>query len=221
LPVSLHAVIQRSVIPEILDHLPADDPRAIRCRRDLRMLNFLMGNEAWIMRTLRKFSRQAECGIADIGAGDGFLTQKLSAAFPRAAVAAYDLAPRPAHLAARITWHQGDLFTKPAPAEGGVLVANLFIHHFEEEALIELGKWLQGFQMLVFCEPDRGLLPHVLAWLMLPFVNDVTRHDMRVSITAGFAAGELAELLGLDSAHWHIHESSSWRGTRRMVALRD
>ncbi len=213
-------MIQRSVVPEILDHLPPEDPRAIRTRRDLRMLNFLMGNEAWIVRTLRKFPQQALCGIADIGAGDGQLTQKIAANFPKAAVAAYDLAPRPANLAARIIWHQGDLFTMPAPAAGGVLVANLFIHHFEAEALIELGKWLQGFQMLIFCEPNRGVLPHGLARLMHPFVNDVTRHDMRVSITAGFVAGELAELLGLDASRWHIQESSTWRGTRRMVASR-
>jgi hypothetical protein len=38
----------RQVLPEILDHLPADDPEAIGSRRDLRRINFLMGNKRWI-----------------------------------------------------------------------------------------------------------------------------------------------------------------------------
>ena len=38
----------RVVIPELLDHLPADEPEALRSRRDLRRVNWLMGNERWL-----------------------------------------------------------------------------------------------------------------------------------------------------------------------------
>ena len=44
----------RQVLPELLDHLQADDPEAIRSRRDLRVINFLMGNERWILSSLLK-----------------------------------------------------------------------------------------------------------------------------------------------------------------------
>lgn len=213
-------MIPRIVIPELLDHLPADDPEALRSRRDLRRINFLMGNERWVLRALRKFSAVANRGIVEIGAGDGLLCHKLARLFPQAPVAAFDLAPRPAMLNERVKWHCGDLFQSEAPLAGGVLVANLFLHHFEKDSLLELGRWLRHFEVLIINEPDRSRLPHLLGGLMHPWINRVTRHDMHVSITAGFAAGEIGSLLELDEKHWRFRETSTWRGARRVVAWR-
>lgn len=213
-------LIQRSVIPEILDHLPADDPEAMRSRRDLRRINFLMGNERWVCRTVEKFHTVARRGIVEIGAGDGHLCGKLARLFPQAAVSAYDLAPRPEGLPERVLWQRGDLFTMPPPADGGVLVANLFLHHFERGPLESLGRWADGFDAMVFSEPDRARLPHVLGGLMHPWINRVTKHDMHVSITAGFTGGEIASFLGLDPVRWQVRESSTWKGARRVVCWR-
>lgn len=209
---------ERVVIPELLDHLPADDPEAQRSRRDLRRINFLMGNERWVCRTLRRFPDAAGRGIVELGAGDGWLCGKLADLFPRAAVAAIDLAPPPAARVARVRWMRGDLFEMPPPEAGGVRVANLFLHHFEGDALAALGRWCGNAELLVFCEPDRAALPHLLGGLMHPWINRVTRHDMHVSIRAGFAAGEIARLLELDSGCWKFTETCTWRGARRMVA---
>ena len=118
-------VAKRIVIPEILDHLPADDPEAIRSRRDLRRVNLLMGNERWVCRTVRGFPEAAGRGIVEIGAGDGVLCGMLARSFPQARVTAYDLAPRPADLEARVEWRRGDIFAVPAPEPGGVLVATV------------------------------------------------------------------------------------------------
>lgn len=211
---------ERVVIPELLDHLPADDSEARRSRRDLRRINVLMGNERWVYRTVSRFPAEANRGIVEIGAGDGILCSKLATLFPQAAVTAYDLAPVPVDLAARIVWHRGDLFTMPAPASGGVLVANLFLHHFEGDALTALGRWLENFEVLVFNEPDRAALPHVLGGLLHPWINRVTRHDMHVSIRAGFAAGDVPRFLSLAPGRWRTQESSTWRGARRVVVSR-
>jgi hypothetical protein len=208
----------RVVIPEILDHLPADDPEALRSRRDLRRVNFLMGNERWVCRALQRFPNNTMRGIVEIGAGEGALCGKLARLFPQAPVAAYDLAPRPPDLAPGVAWHRGDLFDAPPPEEAGVLVANLFLHHFEAEELAALGRWMRGFQVLAINEPDRSRLPHLLGWLAHPWINRVTRHDMHVSIDAGFAQGEIGRLLGLDG--WQIEETSTWRGARRVLAWR-
>ena len=210
----------RVVVPELLDHLPADDPEAIRSRRDLRRINFLMGNERWICRTLRRHSEIARRGIVEIGAGDGSLCNKVARMFPDAPVAAYDLAPAPEDFDHRIRWHQGDIFTSPPPAAGGVLIANLFLHHFEGDALVALGRWFSNFELLVINEPDRARLPLLLGGLMYPLVNRVTRHDMPVSIRAGFREGEIPRMLGLDPELWHNHETSTRRGARRVVASR-
>jgi hypothetical protein len=213
-------VPKRVVIPELLDHLPADDPEAMRSRRDLRRINLLMGNERWVCRTVRQFPEAAGRGVVEIGAGDGILCGKLARLFPHATVAAYDLAPAPGDLDSRVEWHRGDVFAAPAPGAGGVLVANLFLHHFEEDSLAVLGRWFEKFDVLVFNEPDRARLPRFLGWLMHPWINRVTRHDMHVSIRAGFTTGEISGLLGLDPARWLIRETSSWRGARRVLASR-
>ncbi len=210
----------RVVVPEILDHLPHEDPAARRSRRDLRRINFLMGNERWILRTVRRFPAAAGRGIVEIGAGDGFLTSRLAGVYPHATVAALDLAPRPATLDPRVLWLRGDLFKSPPPAPGGIVIANLFLHHFEQAALAELGRWLEGAAVMVFNEPDRRRLPQILSAVMDPVHNHVTRHDMRVSISAGFRQGELPALLGLDFPSWRIAESSTWRGGRRVLVSR-
>ena len=66
-----------------------------------------------------------------------------------------------------------------------------------------------------------GLLgSEMLGALMHPWINSVTRHDMHVSITAGFAAGEIPRLLGLAPAVWSFRETSTWRGARRVIGWR-
>src|SRR5690606_611777 len=48
----------RVVLPEILDSLPPDDPRAIRSRGDLRRINRLMGSLGWLLRALDALVRE-------------------------------------------------------------------------------------------------------------------------------------------------------------------
>jgi hypothetical protein len=213
-------MLKRRVISELLDHLPPDDPEALRSRRDLLRINFLMGNERWVARAAARFPEAAARGIVEVGAGDGLLCGKLAGRFPQSPVAAYDLAPRPVDLPARVRWERGDVFEKSAPS-GGILVANLFLHHFEKEGLRALGSWFRDFDVLIFNEPDRALMPHWLAYLMHPWINRVTRHDMHVSITAGFREGEMIDWLRLDRTDWRFEETCSWRGARRVIGWRN
>jgi len=218
-PFPLPSMKTRIVEPELLDHLPHDDPAARRSRKDLRRINFLMGNERWLLRALRRIPPAAARGICELGAGEGALVAEIARRFPDSRVAACDLAPRPDGLDVRIDWRSGDVFQHP-PEPGGVLVVNLFLHHFETEALRRLGQLCDGFDVLVFNEPDRTPIAAFLGSLLHPFVNHVTRHDMQTSIRAGFRKGEIAALMGLDPARWRIEETSTWRGARRVIAWR-
>src|SRR4051794_17934011 len=63
---------------EWLDDLPAHDPRAIRSRRDLRLMNRVMGNAGIIERALREHVTSTHPRIVELGAGDGSLMLRIA-----------------------------------------------------------------------------------------------------------------------------------------------
>lgn len=212
--------MQRIVEPEILDHLPAEHPDARRSRRDLKLINFLMGNEHWIAAQIADHPAARAKGVVEIGAGTGTLLRRIATSHPHIRLTACDLAPRPADLPEQITWDQRDVFDSLAELDGGVLVANLFLHHFDDPVLERFRPLLRKFDLLCINEPLRTSQAILAGRIMLPFVGRVTRHDMIVSIRAGFLPGELPQRLGLDPAEWSIREETSWRGGLRVLASR-
>ncbi len=218
------ASVNRVVVPELLDELPAEDPEARRSRRDLRVINLLMGNFRWVRRAV---ARQRAGRLVELGAGDGALLASLSAAGEGCELTGIDLQPRPAGLARAITWHRGDVFAALAEQPGGrtanagtTIVANLFLHQFEDDRLRELGGLLRSCDVLCFSEPLRSRLALAEGRCLFPFVNRVTRHDMIVSIRAGFRRGELPALLGLRDADWDVREQETLLGACRLLACR-
>lgn len=208
--------LPRHVEPEWLDSLNPDDPRAVRARRDLRLINFLMGNEGWLLRQVAARKETARHGIVELGSGEGHLLRRLARS---GSATGCDLAPRPPDLPREIDWREGDLFSLAEPVSGGILVANLVLHHFSATDLLRIGRIAGRFDTLLFVEPHRSRCALALARLLSPLVGEVTRHDMPASIHAGFAAGELGEALGLSSG-WSVTEVSHWCGSLRFVARR-
>lgn len=220
---------ERRVIPEILDSLPHEDAAAVRARRDLRHVNALMGNYRWVRgRILSSQQRR----WFELGAGEGRLAAPGDLLAAGVAVTGLDFAPRPADWPESWEWKQGDLFTatggaggkgsplsEPGPEAGsGGCLAVLFLHHFEDPGLRRLGEFLESrFDHLLFVEPARYRLFRLLSSCLLPFVNAVTRHDMPVSIGAGFRPGELTRALGLAES-WTVVESVHWLGGLRFEA---
>ncbi len=205
----------RRVDLEILDRLPADDPEALRSRRDLRRINALMGNVRWVERVVRRFPQ--DWPLAEIGAGEGVLCRRLAVGGGRRVIG-LDLAPPPVDCPG-VDWRQGDLFGNLPDVDAGILLGVMIVHHFSVAQLAELGRLAGRFRGVCFCEPWRAALPEVWGRLMWPVVGRVTRHDLRVSQRAGFRPGELAGLLGV--ADWRIEESVDWRGSLRFVAWRN
>jgi hypothetical protein len=211
---------ERVVVAELLDQLAADDPRALKSRRDLRMINFLMGNETWILRQLHRHRKVSELGIVELGAGDGSFSRRIHRRLPMADLAAYDLLPEPIGVEEGIFWHQGDVTLEKPMQDFGVLVANLFLHHFRDEDLSWLRAWMARAQVMIFNEPLRSKLAHRLGNLLHPWINDVTRHDMHVSIDAGFHRGEIPALYADCAKDWAIVEQAHWKGALRSVWVR-
>ena len=184
--------MKRTVAPEILDSLDSSDPRALRSRQDLRLINTFMAGESWILRELSKLQPSK---VVELGAGEGTLVNKIKAQFNTAQVIGVDLVPEPSSVHAEVEWHQGDVLEYQGFGDDTVVVANLFIHHLDAAQLNQLGKALSGAGTLLFAEPLRAHVPKMMGRCLFPFINDVTRHDMIVSIEAGFQEGELAELM--------------------------
>ena len=88
------------------------------------------------------------------------------------------------------------------------IVANLFLHHFDDAALARLLRLAAArTERFVACEPRRSGLALAGSRLVgLVGCNDVTRHDAVVSVRAGFSGGEIAALWPREG--WLVEESA-------------
>ena len=212
--------MQRTLQPELLDSLPHDHPDALHNRRDLRVVNRIMGTHRWLARTLPPLLRPGERAL-ELGAGTGELGMRL--ARRGVAVDGLDLWPRPTGWPSGHAWHRADLTTFDGYAPYAAIVGNLIFHQFSEAELGRLGQRLRPHaRVIVACEPARRRLFQVLYRLIGPLfgANHVSRHDGHVSIAAGFRGQELPHALGLDPREWSVRTDSTGLGAYRLVALR-
>jgi 2-polyprenyl-3-methyl-5-hydroxy-6-metoxy-1,4-benzoquinol methylase len=212
--------LPRTLQAELLDSLAPDDPAARASRRDLRVINRVLGNHRWFVRALRRHVRPGE-RVLEIGAGAGELCRELVAQGWQ--VDGLDRAPRPAGWPAGRTWHQVDLRAFDGYGDYDVVVANLILHHLTDAELAALGRrWARGPRVIVACEPARLRRSQSLFAALSPVfgAHAVTRHDGRVSIAAGFVADELTRSLGLAAAQWELRRRATVLGMQRLVAVR-
>ena len=89
----------------------------------------------------------------------------------------------------------------------GIVIANLFLHHFEETRLVELFRLAAGrARLFVALEPRRAPWPlFCCRWLWAIGCNSVTRHDAAISVRAGFSDRELSALWPVDK-RWQLTE---------------
>src|SRR4051812_12341092 len=73
------ATMERIIEPELLDELEPADPRAIHSRRDLRRINYWMGNQGHIHKQLLRIDQPRT--ILEIGAGDGTVMARVAKKF--------------------------------------------------------------------------------------------------------------------------------------------
>jgi SAM-dependent methyltransferase len=233
--------VPRRLEAELLDHLPADDPRAIRSRRDLKRVNAWMRNSGCVAAMLRKYSdgRQPRT-ILDLGCGDGAFMlavarrlaphwrgvnvilldrQNIVSAATRASFAALQWR------AEAVSADVFDYLSNAQPGSVDAITANLFLHHFTDEQLTRLFVRTAELAWLVTaCEPRRAkFVIEVSRMLWAAGCNEVTVHDAIASARAGFAGAELSALWPRGDV-WQLHERpaalfshcfAAWRTPRR------
>lgn len=210
----------RRLEPEILDELPAADPRARASRRDLKRINAFMRQPRIMARALSSFA--APRRMADLGSGDGAfmlaVARRLARHWPDVTLTLVDrqdiVAAQTRSGIEALGWRcetvAADVFDYLSRSNAvDIVTANLFLHHFDPPALKRLlasiAAAARGF---VACEPRRS--PLALLGSRLVFVlgaNDVSRHDAVASVRAGFAGNELSAAWPADG--WRLRETAA------------
>jgi hypothetical protein len=238
-------VRRRSVCPEILDQLPAQDRRAIRSRRDLRRVNRVIGSCAILSRGVRSVlasrAHRTPLRILELGAGDGSLALRIAKRFAQSwpgaeltlldrqalideatgtAFAHLGWTLRPLTVEA-LEWARAPTRLPPA-GRWDLALSNLFLHHFEDDGLRALlSAAAQRCDALVACEPRRSL-PAAVGSRLLPAlgVSADTRHDALTSVHAGFRGDELSRMWPGDGGRWRVTERSAGPFCHLFVAAR-
>lgn len=234
--------LPRRVLPELLDELSADDPRAVRSRGDLRRVNRLMGTHSIQLRALDAVvPKSAPVRLVELGAGDGTMMLRLARSrsqhWPGAKLALLDMQPviGAGTLAGirDLGWEVevivADVFdwlAQDSSSGEDVVFANLFVHHFEDERLSRLLKRVADrSRAFVCCEPRRSSMALAGSHLLgLIGCNQVTRHDAVLSVHAGFRDQELSSLwphaAAGDPPVWKLEESAAGLFSHLFVARR-
>lgn len=224
----------RIVAAEVLDGLAARDPAAQRSRRDLQRVHRVMGTRGTLLRALRalpiRHSGTPPLQVLELGAGDGSLmlgvARAMQGEWPAVALTLLDrqhlLHPSTvtdyaavgwavtAQVYDALDWAAGD-GTSGLPhmaSRWDLIVANLFLHHFQAPQVGALLAAVAARTEYFFaCEPRRAWLAWAGSHLIGALgVNAVTREDAVLSVNAGFRGTELRALWPATAAKWTLAE---------------
>jgi 2-polyprenyl-3-methyl-5-hydroxy-6-metoxy-1,4-benzoquinol methylase len=234
----------RVVDPEVLDDLAPADPRAVRSRRDLQRVNWVMGSCGILTRVLRNVlgsaPPHAPLRILELGAGDGSLALRMARRLaPSWSSVELTLLDQQALVAAEtgtgfaeLGWTLRPLTvdvlewarsrTQHLPGRWDVILANLFLHHFEGERLHELlSAAAQRCDVFIACEPRRTL-PALIGSRLMPVlgVSADTLHDAIISVRAGFRDSELSGMWPATESVWKLREQRAGPFSHLFVAVR-
>ena len=227
----------RVVAAEALDTLAPDDPAAIRSRRDLWRIHRAMGTQAIVTTALRDLLGARPDGeplrVLELGAGDGRLMLGVArslanhSANPRIELTLLDrqrlVAPATIAGYAAVGWNAVQLGADVADwadaandsqadaPHWDLIVANLFMHHFEGAMLASLlAAIARRCDRFFACEPRRAWLALAGSHLVGAIgANAVTRQDAVLSVHAGFRDHELGALWPGHADDWAVEEYSA------------
>jgi 2-polyprenyl-3-methyl-5-hydroxy-6-metoxy-1,4-benzoquinol methylase len=230
-------MMPRIVTAEMLDGMAPGDPAAMRSRKDLQRVHRAMGTRMILLRGLKAMTarhpKTMPLRILEIGAGDGSLM--LGVARTRAPtwsdVELTLMDRQPLLDAATVTSYRevgwtviqkvGDVIDwaadivkqldEPALTRWDLIVANLFLHHFESAQLaLILRAVAKSSRRFFACEPRRDWLALAGSHMVRAIgANHVTREDSVLSVHAGFIGDELTDLWPGQDGPWQVQEYSA------------
>jgi hypothetical protein len=238
--------VARRVLPEVLDELPPDDPRARRSRCDLRRIHVAMGTAGIVHRELaslhgaethRRRGTPRPVRLLELGAGDGTLLLRVARRLAPSwrdvdltlvdRVNLLDAHTRDAY--AKLGWRVRVLTTcaldwaaRLDDERYDACVTSLFLHHFPPAALgTLLAAAASRCDALIAVEPRRSIAAMVGSRLVVALgANAVTRADAVTSVEAGFTGRELTRAWPRADAEWRLRERRAGPFSHCFVAVR-
>ena len=222
--------IPRSVGAEVLDGLEPTDPAAQRSRRDLRRVHRAMRTRSILLRALQQLTPPGpdatSIRVLELGAGDGTLMLGVARAMARwwppveltlldrqalvdgetiAEFAGLGWTTR-VTVADALDW--ADSPSSDPAARWDLIVANLFLHHFEGAQLSALlGAVAAVSDRFVAFEPRRDWVALAGSHLVGSIgAGEVTRRDAVLSVHAGFRGAELSARWAANGLDWRVQE---------------
>ena len=210
----------------MLDQLAVDDPRARAARGDLRRINWVLSTLAIVLRGLDRIVEQTgpPRTIIELGAGDGSLMLRIAKhrkkKWPNVAVTLLDrqnavnaltlAGIRAAGWEPEVLTSDVDQWLDSAGGEADIVIANLFVHHFDDGTLKRMFAGIARKSRAFFCcDPRRSQLARVAShFVALLGAGPVARFDAVASVHAGFRGDELSALWP-DRENWTISEGEA------------
>ncbi len=228
----------RVVLPELLDHLPPDDPQALRSRRDLQRIHVVMRTRATLCDAIARLQlERPPASVLELGAGDAtlllHLATTLAPRWPGVAVTVLDRLDLVSSETRRgfralgwsisvVTADILDWAHAKSREHHDLCLTTLFLHHFTAQ---QLGAILAAVaarcSAFVACEPRRDLLTLLGSrCVALLGGNRITREDAVTSVVAGFNGRELTQAWQDPGNAWSLDESRVFPFTHRFSARR-
>jgi hypothetical protein len=227
-------MMHRLVAGETLDHLPPEDPAAMRSRRDLVRVHRAMGTRSIVAKGWQDLVSPGKddvpLRVLEIGAGDGSLllgvARSMASRWPPLQLTLLDRQElvTPATLAAfaGLGWSTqvqvADVLAWASRPDEEVLGAalprydlittTLFLHHFEGGELdLLLAAVAVRTDRFFACEPKRSWFPLAGSHLVGAIgANAVTREDAVLSVHAGFRDHEITGMWPQMGEAWRTQE---------------
>ena len=193
----MHCLGKRLILPELLDGLPPEEARA--SLGDLIRINRRWGGHSTLRKLLAEtVPASGRFSVLDVGAASGDMGACIRQSYAGAEVTSLDYVE--SHLAggsgAKVV---GDAFRLPfRPGSFDYVFCSLFLHHFTDEAVVDL---LKGFgevarRAVLVIDLERNPIPYYFMAWSRPLLgwDPVTVHDGAISVEAAFHGDELEEL---------------------------
>lgn len=216
---------RRRTIDEWMDEDSVDPRELRRSLGFIRRVNRFLGYSRGIIRHLEQFSRSWEPGqpirIIDLATGSADIPQAILrwadrrqlhlqiVAVERHPVTLTEASRR--NTDPRLILLQADVFNLPfAPASFDYALNAMFLHHLDEDQVIQLLRIMDGLATRGLIVADLLRHQRALKWIraMTVLSTPMVRHDARVSVMQAFTQPEIEHLrdqAGLDYLRYYRH----------------